>query len=120
MIIGCTNKGCFAQEEHLLNEADDTVYCLKCHGVVNVPRTTKATLRTLKQLKRPSKKGLSFQCQHCKVIDRPLLKTLANKVTVAVCKSCGQVLENVPAPFIEALKIVGPEMDGNEDVDGKD
>lgn len=114
MFITCQNKGCYASEESVLDENDNTVYCLRCQKPIEVPRQTKVTLKTLKQTKRTVvKKGLQFTCKECKATNRPELKTLAGKVTIAICPKCSKEMK-IPAPFIEALKSIAPDESDEE------
>lgn len=110
MILGCDKKGCLAQADHLLDESDGKIYCVECGEPIDFPPTTVRTLRTLRQVRRKVKSGLSFTCQHCKHTARPVLKTLANRTTIAVCSACGKQMENVSPPFIEAIKSLVPDV----------
>lgn len=116
MILTCDNKGCYAQDEHRLDESDNTVYCTKCCKPIDYPQTTKTALKKLGQVKRHVKKGLAFTCKHCKATERPELKKLGGITgpTIAVCKECGKQLD-IPGPFIEAIKSIEETQDTDEE-----
>lgn len=108
MLLACTSKGCFDNNEHLLDPETNEVICLKCHRPIDVPNTTKKTLASLKQVRRVAPKtSTEFDCAGCGQISRPLIRK-AGKTSIAVCRHCG-VRFNINQFFVEALKMVKEE-----------
>lgn len=112
MILPCPHKGCMKEEEHLLDQDDNTVYCLICGKAIPVPVQTKTTLKTLNQVKRKVHKGLSFKCQKCGKVERPVIEQDGSR-SVAVCKFCNTEMTISPH-FIEAIKSLGANQDDDE------
>lgn len=112
MLIVCTNKNCYDQNEHLLHTDTNEVVCVKCDRVIDVPQTTKKTLSSLKQIAKQVKKALEFECKGCKKTSRPLIRA-AGKTSIAVCRHCGERF-NISQPFVEALKMVKEDTDDAE------
>lgn len=111
MLISCTNKGCYALDEHLLDQSENkleggNVICIECGGIVNVPRITKNVLKSLGQIRREAKNSLKFPCKDCGHKGAPNLVKQANGTTTAHCQSCQKPLKIHPS-FIEALKVIG-------------
>lgn len=115
MILQCTNKGCFASGEHLLDDkagdnGEGQVICIECGESINVPRTTKVILKSLGQIRKNVATGLQFLCKECGTRDRPILKKMSKTQTIAVCKKCSKQLE-IPPSFIQALKFIKVDSD---------
>lgn len=112
MLLSCSNKGCFDQNEHLLDQQTNEVMCLKCNRPIPYPQTTKKTLASLGQVMRHVKKALEFECKGCGKTSRPLVRPVG-RTSIAVCRHCGERF-NISAPFVEALKMVKEELADEE------
>lgn len=108
MILSCTNKSCYSNDEHLLNTEDDTVYCLSCNKSIALPNPTKSILKSMRQVVRKSKGALQFKCGSCDHTGRPEIKTQFGKTSIAVCAKCKEKLAIHPS-FVEALKQIKTE-----------
>lgn len=117
MYLNCTNKGCYANDEHCLDEEENEVYCIECGEQVNVPSTTKAILKSLRQIKRRVKSGVQFTCKQCNTTDKPMLKKMGDEQMVAACRKCEAQLEIHPS-FIQAMKVMKEEYMDREDERG--
>jgi len=116
MFIECTNKGCYASEEQLLDPEENEVYCVECGETINVPPTTKALLKSLGQIKKAVKSGIQYTCKSCNFTGKPLLKKMAGTTHAAYCRKCDAQLDVHPS-FIQALKLMKEEY-GDGDKDG--
>lgn len=115
MILQCTNKGCYASGEHLLEEkagpkGDGQVICIECGEVCEFPRTTKVILKSLGQVRKQVSTGLQFLCKECGTKDRPVIKKLSATQSIAMCKNCDKQL-NIHPSFIQALKFIKADQD---------
>lgn len=104
MFIPCTNKGCYEETEALLDTESNVVNCTTCGNEIKVPQTTKATLKSLGQIKRQVKSGIHIECAKCGYEDRPLLQG-SNAATAVVCRKCKEPLK-VHGSLIQALKLM--------------
>src|SRR3990167_6513571 len=114
MLIQCTE--CYKQEENLLDEGSDEVICIMCGSEIDVPKTTKKLLATLKQTQKHVPQALEFKCTKCGLTSRPVLKK-AGATTVALCRECG-TRSTISQYFVEALKMAKPE-DADESAKGR-
>lgn len=108
MLIQCTSKGCYSQDNHLLDTASKEVTCNTCGEVIPVPNTTKKALESMGQVRRAPKSGVLFKCKACGHNGKPLVKTLSGGVSIATCRSCEKQLDVHPS-FILAMKEMGGE-----------
>ena len=111
MLLSCTNKGCYSQDNHLLDLDTNTVLCVECGKEVAVSKPTLGILKTMGQVKRSVKSGIQSVCKACKSTDNPVLKKLNGKVYYAVCRKCGEKLDMHPS-FVEAMKETGGYKEG--------
>lgn len=108
MLLKCTNKGCYADGEHLLDETKNEVNCVECGEPIEVPNTTKTILKSLRQVQRKVKSGVQFTCKECGQTDKPLLRNMAGNITKAICRHCDAELDVHPS-FIQAMKVMKDE-----------
>lgn len=112
MLLTCTNKGCYSQDNHLLDLESNTVLCVDCGKQVSVSTPTLGILKSMGQVKRSVKSGIQSVCKACKTQDNPVLKKLNGKVLYAVCRKCGENLNMHPS-FVEAMKETGGYKEGD-------
>jgi NMD protein affecting ribosome stability and mRNA decay len=112
MLLSCTNKGCYAQDNHLLDLTTNKVLCVDCGKEVVVSKPTLGILKSMGQVKRSVRSGIQSICKACKTQDNPVLKKLNGKVMIAACRKCGEKLDMHPS-FIEAMKETGGYKDGD-------
>lgn len=120
MLIQCTSKGCYSQDNHLLDTTSNEVTCNTCGNAINVPVTTKKALQSMNQLRRTPMSGVQVKCKACGHSGRPLLRTLSGGPSLAVCRKCEKQLDVHPS-FVLAMKEMGGEYTSNkEDATEKD
>ncbi len=107
MLLNCTNKGCYANDEHKLDLNEDKVICDHCGKEINVPVTTKKMLKTLNQVRKKAKTGIQITCKMCDHTDKPIL-VRQPKTTIATCRKCGSKLE-MHQSFINAMVEMGSD-----------
>lgn len=100
--IYCTNKGCSKESEALLNTETDEVECAECGKSINVPYSTKASLKSIGQIRRTKKseKAFSVECKKCNKIEVPVIDANKN----IVCGKCKVKLDNISAPFANLIR----------------
>jgi len=100
--IYCSNKGCGKESEVLLNTENDEVECGECGKNIAVPYSTKASLKSMGQIKRTKKsdKAFSVECKKCNKISVPVLDKDKN----IVCGKCNMKLDNISAPFANLIR----------------
>lgn len=93
--INCNNKGCFKQQEPVLNTVTNEVECSECgRPITNVTHFVKVQMKSLGQTKKYAKSAFSVRCEKCKTNALPKLG--ANDKLV--CVGCGVELI-VSKPF---------------------
>lgn len=108
MLLSCDKKGCYAQDEHLLDLTTGQINCTACGEAINLPPTTKNILKTMGQVRRTAKSGIQVKCKACGQSGKPLLKTLVGGATFATCRKCDAKLDVHPS-FVLAMKEIGNE-----------
>ncbi len=107
MLLNCTNKGCYANDEHKLDLNEDKVICDHCGKEITVPETTKRTLKSLNQVRKKPKTGIQITCKTCGHTDKPVLSQQPNS-TIATCRKCYAKLDIHPS-FVNAMREMGGE-----------
>lgn len=104
--IYCDNKGCFKQNEALLNVDNDEVLCAECgKSITNVTVFMKTQLRASGQIKRFNKKQQTFSVK-CPFCEKESCPKLAEKQGL-VCSQCGESLEDkLSKPYVLMIKDV--------------
>lgn len=99
----CTNKGCRAEQQPLLNIDTNEVLCSVCGGSINsLTNFAKSQLKSLGQTTKnaqSSKQTYSVKCGLCKKDARPVLRD--DKL---ICCGCNKELTSISGPFSTLLK----------------
>ena len=94
-LMNCNNRGCGKHQQPLLDLKDNNVYCSECgKEIAGVSQFTKTQMKSLKQIKKPSKPAYSIRCEKCKQEALPKLEKNA-----LVCGWCGDPNIKVSKPF---------------------
>jgi ribosomal protein L34E len=85
MLIWCNNKKCGKNSEATIDKTTGEVYCAECdREIAGVSSFTKATLKSLGQVKQSVKEAYSMKCASCKNEQLPGL----NADGKFVCRKC--------------------------------
>ena len=105
MFISCTNKGCFASTEALLDVTTNDVICRDCgKPITGITSFAKVSLKTLGQTTKGQKKSqkLEFDCLSCSKKVQPIL--VGGKIT---CPDCKVEMKNIPVTFRHVVELLG-------------
>lgn len=95
----CNNKGCGQIQSPYLDKATNKIFCSSCDKeITNVTDFAKNQMKSMKQFKERKQKSFSVKCNHCGVLDRPIIEYKS-----CICPSCKKEI-NVSPIFINALQ----------------
>ena len=107
-VITCSNKGCYASTDALLDLTTNVVICRDCGKPIDsVTSFAKVTLKSLGQTTKGQKKAraLEFDCQTCNKKVVPSLKD--GKI---ICSECENEMKNVPTTFRHVIELMGKKL----------
>ena len=95
----CNNKGCGQIQSPYLDKETNKVYCSLCDKeITNATAFAKNQMKGMKQFKEKKQQSFSVKCNHCNVLDRPVLQQ-----DKCICNNCKKEM-NVSPIFINTLK----------------
>lgn len=95
-MMNCTNKGCGKNTNPVLDIRDNLVYCGDCGKEISqVSSFMKSQLKSLGQVKKPSRPAYSVRCEKCKQESLPTIDIN----NVLVCAWCSNILKSIAKPF---------------------
>jgi ribosomal protein L34E len=99
-MMNCTNRGCGKHQSPVLDQKDNEVYCSECGGkIAQVSPFTKTQMKSLGQIKKPTKSAYSVRCDKCR--QEALPKIVNNAL---ICSWCDNPHKNISAPFAILIK----------------
>jgi len=103
-MINCSNKGCFKQNEHVVDKTTNQVICIDCgKEIVGVTDFTKRQMISLGQIKRNvvQKQAWAVKCDKCAKEAPPVLDKDGKDL---LCSACNKPLDKLAKPFASSIK----------------